>query len=74
MLVEQFLAHLELFENYSPHTIESYRHNLHFFVRSAEVSDLHQLTQSCVEQWLYAGRVTRKWRATTYRGYWKRLN
>lgn len=71
--LNQCCIQLEHVQNYSPATIASIRNAVRFFVKTTKVRSLKDLTRNNVEDWLIDGRIERKWKATTYLDYHKRL-
>ncbi len=70
---DDFLQYGKVIKNFQPETIKGYRHFFKLFVKMTELENLEHLSSEMIERFLYDGRINRKWSASTFRTYLKRL-
>lgn len=69
-LLERFYLESEVMRNITPRTISDYKKAFRIFLREhPEVTYLHQFKQKTIEQFLFQGRVEKKWKAKTFINY-----
>lgn len=72
-LLESFCNYSRFIKGLSESTIKRYQQKIGNFIRQSEVQSFDDITEEKVLQFFYAGRMERKWKATTYHTYYMTL-
>jgi site-specific recombinase XerD len=71
--LHQFCEYSQFIRGYSKSTIARYRSTIGFFIKTARVNDVSEVTDQVVRQFLWFGRTQRNWQASSFITYHKSL-
>ncbi|MBT5016794.1 tyrosine-type recombinase/integrase [Candidatus Peregrinibacteria bacterium] len=72
-LHDRFCQEAEVIKNYRPSTIKYYQSAIHQFLKFSKLEWLEEITTEKLRDFLYNGRIERKWTAETFIFYHKSL-
>ena len=65
-LLNRFCDYSTFIRGYSPDTIIRYRQVVTYYCKTAEITDIEQITEKNVRDYFYFGREIKKWKASTF--------
>ena len=73
-LFEKYLQYGSIMRNYTKGTIQAYQSSFRLFLRETGLTYVHEVTKNRMEQFLFNGRLKRKWSSVTFWQYHKHFN
>ncbi len=74
VLFQKYLHYGEVIRNYRKGTIAAYSTSFRVFLKETGISSLSDITRLRMENFLFEGRIKRKWSAVTFHQYFKHFN
>lgn len=73
LLLEDFCHYSRYIRGVTNDTEKRYREKISYFIKSAQISDISDVTEQRVQSFFIHGRMTKKWKISTYRTYYMTL-